>query len=114
MAYDLFLEQAMDNLDPQTSCCLTFSLKRSAVLKLYQPAVTGQSLHLFWHKTRMCRSGYRPAPDENADIDQIFARVLISRILPAHRNTLSAGGNNLPAGHAVSSGIFHAGRLMTL
>ena len=107
MAYDLFLEQAMDNLDPQTSCCLTFSLKRSAVLKLYQPAVTGQSLHLFLATKPECAEVVIGlAPDENADIDQIFARVLISGILPAHRNTLSAGGNNLPAGHARSAAAF--------
>lgn len=60
MAYDLFLEQAMDNLDPADVLLFNLQFEEIGGAEIVPTGSDWSEFAPFWHKTRMCRSGYRP------------------------------------------------------
>ncbi|HCR4030617.1 HI1450 family dsDNA-mimic protein [Morganella morganii subsp. sibonii] len=80
MAYDLFLEQAMDNLDPADVLLFNLQFEEIGGAEIVPAGNDWSEFAPFLAQNPACAEVIIGlAPDENADIDQIFARVLISR-----------------------------------
>lgn len=60
MAYDLFLEQAMDNLDPADVLLFNLQFEEIGGAEIVPTGSDWSEFAPFLAQTRMCRSGYRP------------------------------------------------------
>lgn len=80
MAYDLFLEQAMDNLDPADVLLFNLQFEDCGGAELVTTGNDWSDIASFPAQNPDCAEVVIGlAPDDDADIDQIFARVLLSR-----------------------------------